>query len=181
MSFELAFTQLVGIEGKYSDDENDPGNWTGGVVNQGELRGTMYGISAKAYPKIDIKSLTLSTAQALYRRDYWDKVKGDLLPNVVSVAVFKEAVNLGVEGAIKALQRSLKVDPDGDLGQVTVGIAANHPPLLTVKGFLTECAFEYTQMANWPKYGKGWLARIIQTALEAQFSSTELTPNAVKN
>lgn len=180
MSFDTAFAQLIGLEGKFSDDDQDPGNYTGGAVGVGELRGTMYGISAKAYPKVDIKNLTLSAAKAIYLRDYWDKVKGDLMPDAVACAVFKESVNIGVEAAIKALQRSLKVDDDGVMGQVTVGYATNHPPLLTVQTFLTECAYEYTQMRNFDKYGKGWLSRVLRTALEAQFSPTELTPDAVK-
>lgn len=180
MSFDTAFAQLIGLEGKFSDDDNDPGNYTGGAVGVGELRGTMYGISAKAYPKIDIKNLTLSAAKAIYLRDYWDKLKGDLLPDVVACALFKEAVNLGVEGAVKLFQRSLKVDQDGVMGQVTVGIAAGHPPLLTVQSFLTECAYAYTQMHNFDKYGKGWISRVLRTALESQFSTNELTPDAVK-
>lgn len=180
MSFNIAFIQVIGLEGKYSDDEHDPGNWTGGKVNEGELRGTMYGISAKAYPKTDIKSLTLPAAKDIYRRDYWDKLQGDLLPDVVAVAVFKEAVNMGVSGAIKALQRSLRVEADGVLGQVTVGMIVGHPPMLTVQQFLTEVAYEYTQMTAFPTYGKGWLSRVIKTALEAQLSAQELSPNAVR-
>lgn len=170
MSFDKAFVELIGIEGKYSDDERDPGNWTGGKVGVGELRGTMYGISAAAYPTLDIKSLTLPRAKALYLQDYWDKVKGDLLPDVVAVALFKEAVNLGVEGAIKAFQKSLKVDPDGVIGQVTVGIATSSPPQIVLLQFLTECLYEYTQMANFKVDGRGWTSRVIKTALEADLA-----------
>jgi hypothetical protein len=35
-------------------DERDPGNWTGGAIGKGELRGTKWGISAQTYPQIDI-------------------------------------------------------------------------------------------------------------------------------
>lgn len=180
MSFATAFSEVVGIEGKYSDDPRDPGNWTGGAVDKGELKGTMYGISAASYPTLDIKGLTKFKAQDIYERDYWNKISGDLLPDVVAVALFKEAVNLGVEGAIKAFQRGLKVDADGVLGQVTIGYATNHPPKLVLQLFLTECAYEYTKMANFAIDGKGWLSRVVQTALEAQFTSTELNPNSVK-
>lgn len=181
MSFDVAFTQLVGIEGTYSDDERDPGNWTGGAVNVGELRGTMYGISAAAYPAVNIKGLTSTAAKAIYLRDFWDKVSGDQLPDAVATTLFKEAVNLGVSGAIKALQRAMKVEADGVMGQVTVGYIVNHPPKLVIQQFLTECALEYVKMANFATYGAGWLSRVIQTALEVQLSPTELNPNAVKN
>lgn len=180
MSFDLAFDQLAVLEGVYSEDPDDPGNWTGGAVNVGELRGTQYGISAAAYPKYDIKSLTKSQVKAIYLSDYWDKIHGDQLPDVVATTLFKEAVNLGVSGAIKAFQRSLKLIPDGIMGQITVGNATSQPPRIVVQEFLTECAYSYTKMASWPKYGKGWLSRVIQTALEAQFTDTELAPNSVK-
>lgn len=170
MSFDQAFVELIGIEGNYSDDERDPGNWTGGKVGVGELRGTMYGISAAAYPTLDIKSLTLPKVKALYLQDYWDQVKGDLLPDPVAVALFKEAVNLGVHGAIKAFQRSLKVDPDGVIGQVTVGIATSSPPKIVLLQFLTECLYTYTLMQNFKVDGRGWTSRVIKTALEADLS-----------
>lgn len=180
MSFDTAFVQLVGIEGKYSDDETDPGNWTGGAVGKGELRGTMYGISAASYPTLDIKGLTIPKVKALYLTDFWDKIHGDLLPDVVAVALFKEAVNLGVQGAIKAMQRAIRVDVDGVLGQISVGMIVAHPPMLILQEFLTECAYEYTQMKLFPRDGKGWISRVIKTALEAQLNEQELTPNAIK-
>lgn len=180
MSFDVAFVQVVGLEGKFSDDERDPGNWTGGAVGKGELRGTMYGISAASYPTLDIKNITLSKAKSIYLSDYWDKISGDLLPAPVAVALFKEAVNLGVHGAIKAMQRAIKVDADGVLGQVSTGRIVSHPPMLVLQEFLTECAYEYTQMALFKIDGRGWLSRVIKTALEAQLSEQELTPDAIK-
>ena len=180
MSFEVAFAQLSVLEGGYSDDPNDPGNWTGGAVNAGELKGTQCGISARSYPTRDIKSLTPAQIKAIYLEDYWDKVGGDILPDVLAVALFKQAVNVGVFGAIKALQRAMKVDADGVLGQISIGTASSHPPKILLEQFLTECAWSYTQMSAFPRYGKGWLSRVIQTAVEAQLSTTELTPNSVR-
>jgi lysozyme family protein len=168
--FNQAFSDLVGIEGKYSDDERDPGNWTGGKVGAGKLNGTMFGISAAAYPSLDIASLNLVKAKALYLSDYWNKMHCDTLPAVVAVALFKEGVNLGVEGATKAFQRSLKVEPDGNIGQITVGIATSSPPKIVLEQFLTECAYEYTQMENFKVDGKGWLSRVITTAVEASLA-----------
>jgi len=180
MSFNTSFSQLIGLEGKYSNDENDPGNWTGGAVNTGELRGTMYGISAAAYPKIDIASLSLAKAKGIYLTDFWDALKCDNFPDAVAGALFKEGVNMGVVGASKAFQRSLKLIPDGVIGQLTIGIATSSPPLIVLTQFLTECAYEYTQMKQFDRYGKGWLSRVIKTAVEAQLGAQELTPDAIK-
>jgi lysozyme family protein len=175
-AFNTAFAQTVGLEGKYSIDDKDPGNWTGGAVNSGQLNGTAWGISAAAYPNEDIAAIAgnPSKAKAIYLRDYWDKLQCDAFPDVIAVALFKEAVNLGVSGAIKALQRSLRITPDGALGQITLGIATSTAPKEVLQGFLTECAYEYTKMANFAIDGKGWLSRVIQTAVEAQLSQTEM-------
>jgi lysozyme family protein len=180
-AFNTAFAQTIGLEGKFSNDEKDPGNWTGGAVNKGELKGTMYGISAAAYPTLDIASLGLPAVKAIYQRDFWDKMRCDTMPDVVAIALFKEAVNMGPTGAAKALQRSLKVTPvDGVIGQVTTGYATSEAPKLVLEQFLTECAFTYTQMENFSTYGKGWLSRVIQTAVEAQLSAEEQAGSAVR-
>lgn len=168
MSFEAAFADLAALEGGYSADDRDPGNWTGGACGRGELRGTNCGISAAAYPKLDIANLQLSQIKDLYLVDYWDKIRGDTLPDVVATALFKEAVNLGVSGAVKALQRSLRLEPDGIMGQITQGHATAQPPAIVINDFLTECAMEYVGMSNFKQDGRGWISRVIKTALEAK-------------
>lgn len=173
-AFNRAFTEVVGLEGNYSHDERDPGNWTGGEINKGQLKGTMYGISAAAYPKLDIASLGVAQVKQIYRDDFWSLLKCDTLPDAIAIALFKEGVNLGVSGAAKAFERSLRVTPDGSIGQVTIGIATSSPPKDVLCNFLTECAFEYTQMNAFKTYGKGWLSRVIKTAVEAQLSAEEI-------
>lgn len=166
-AFDKAFTELVGLEGNYSGDEKDPGNWTSGVVNKGECKGTMYGISAASYPTKDIAGLSLPAAKAIYWTDFWSKLRCSTLPDAVAIALFKEGVNLGVEGAAKALQRSLKTTPDGSIGQLTIGLATSRAPREVLMGFLGECAYDYTQMSNFKLDGRGWLNRVIRTAVEA--------------
>jgi lysozyme family protein len=144
-------------------------------VNKGELRGTMYGLSAAAYPKLDIAAQSQPSVKAIYLSDYWDKLKCDTLPDAIAIALFKEGINLGVDGAAKALQRSLKVTADGNIGQMTIGIATSSPPKDVLEGFLTECAYEYTKMGNFAIDGKGWLSRVIKTAVEAELTTTEKT------
>jgi lysozyme family protein len=175
-AFDVAFTQLVGLEGQYSSDEKDPGNWTGGKCEVGEMRGTMYGISAAAYPTVDIAGLSLAKAKSIYWTDYWSKLRCSNFPDALAIALFKEGVNLGVEGAAKALQRSLRAgNVDGIIGQITIGQATAKAPREALVDFLTECAYGYTQLANFKIDGKGWLSRVIKTAVEAQLTPTELT------
>jgi len=84
--FQLALTFSLRWEGgeKYTNDPVDPG---------GE---TKYGISKRAYPDVDIKSLTLAEASLLYKRDYWDKLGCDFMEKKLAIAAFDCAVNCGV-------------------------------------------------------------------------------------
>ena len=65
MSFYIEIENVIKHEGGYVNDPSDPG---------GE---TKYGISKKAYPKVDIKNLTLDDAIEIYKDDYWLPAKVD--------------------------------------------------------------------------------------------------------
>jgi lysozyme family protein len=103
----------MGHEGNFTDNPKDPGNWTGGKVGVGELRGTKFGIAANTYPAIDIRNLTRDEAKKIYKRDFWDKVNADSLPYGVSFQLFDFAVNSGMSTAIRYFQRALGVADDG--------------------------------------------------------------------
>jgi lysozyme family protein len=110
--FECVFSFTLQREGKSSMDPNDPGNWTGGKIGKGELKGTNCGISAKAYPHLDIQNLTLPEIRLLYFRDYWLKCGAERFFNHapdLAGRVFDLAVNCGVSGACKMLQRAINV------------------------------------------------------------------------
>ena len=79
MNFDVAFEKLIGHEGGYVNDARDPG---------GE---TKYGISKRAYPDEDIAGLTLERAKQIYRRDYWDAVQAEYLPDAVRFDLFDAA------------------------------------------------------------------------------------------
>lgn len=99
--FSLAFTLkeegALDEEGKitpsagYTNDPNDAG---------GE---TKFGISKRAYPNIDIKSLTYDKVKEIYKKDYWDKAGCDSIPFPYNVCVFDCAVNQGVGRASQFL------------------------------------------------------------------------------
>ena len=79
-NFDRVFDIVVGHEGGFTANPADCGNWTGGVIGTGTCRGTRFGISAAAYPDLDIANLSLDVAKALYQRDYWQRIAGDRLP-----------------------------------------------------------------------------------------------------
>ena len=160
IGFDEVFTRLIGHEGGFSDDPKDPGNWTGGRPGVGKLLGTKYGIAANTYPDLDIKSLTLDQAKAIYRRDWWDKIHADQLPGAVAFQLWDFAVNAGITRAVISLQRAVGVADDGKLGQRTVAAVNAMPVPDVLARFNAERLEFYASLSTWPTYGKGWARRV---------------------
>ena len=161
-ALDAAFAVVVGEEGGYGADPRDPGNWTGGQVGAGVLRGTKFGISAAAYPTLDIEALTLADAQAIYRRDYWDRVAGDDLPPPVALLTFDAAVNQGPERAARWLQLAAGVDADGIVGPETIAAVHGADVLDVLAGVAWERDCAYHAAPGWTLYGHGWMRRLAQ-------------------
>ena len=160
--FEKAFAVVVGEEGGWSGAPDDPGNWTGGAVGSGAMRGTKFGISAAAYPTLDIAALTPADAQAIYRRDYWERVRGDDLPPALALLVFDAAVNNGVARAARWLQQALGVTADGEIGPVTlaaIGARAGDGEALCAEVLARRMDFMAT-LPTWRSFGLGWARRL---------------------
>lgn len=159
--------RVIDIEKGLSLDPSDPGNWTSGVVGQGELHGTKFGISAHAYPLIDIAALTQMTAEGLYKRDYFGPIHGDDLPPAVAFQVFDFAVHAGVETAIMALQRAVGVIDDGHWGPISKAALASHDPAWVICRLLAERLDLLTIAPSWWHDGKGWARRIARNLRDA--------------
>lgn len=167
MNFPEAFKLLLGHEGGYTNDPRDPGNWTGGKVNFGELLGTKYGVAASAYPKEDIKNLTLERAQQIYKRDYWDAIHVDELPPPARFSIFDAAVNSGVAQATKWLQRAVGAKDDGIIGPQTLAAVLAVDPYRLASLFNGQRLKFMTELKNFDVYGKGWARRIAENLINA--------------
>lgn len=108
--FSVAFNELMQVEGVLSLDPNDRGNWTSGIIGQGKLKGTKYGISAMSYPDLNIRGLTLEEAAGIYHRDYWLPLRlghiGSKFPTSARM-LFNVGVNCGLSNAVKFLQTTI--------------------------------------------------------------------------
>ncbi|MFG7051609.1 glycoside hydrolase family 108 protein [Burkholderia pseudomallei] len=162
-NFERAFELVVGIEAGFTNDPGDPGNWTGGKPSVGVLKGTKYGISAAAYPNVDIANLTLDGAHAIYTPDYWQACGCDKMPWPLCLFVFDMAVNQGQPLARVMLQRTLGVAADGVIGPVTLA-AANKMNDEQLALLLTARAFRYMLSDNFQVDGRGWFKRLFLMA-----------------
>jgi lysozyme family protein len=172
--FEAAFAFVVNVEGGFSDDPRDRGNWTGGKVGVGELRGTKYGISAAAFPMLNIKNITLDQAKSLYSAHYWSPIQGDALPIAVAMVSFDCAVNQGVHLAVITLQQAVGADPDGWIGAETIGSANTRPAKDTVLEICARRAVAYAQ-GDMATDGLGWMRRLFRVAATADTAGARLS------
>ncbi len=77
--------------GRYTNDPDDPG---------GE---TKFGISKRAHPELDIKSLTEPVAKSIYLQSYWTAMGCQTQPPALAICLFDTAVNNGARWALKWL------------------------------------------------------------------------------
>ena len=161
-NFDLCFDRVIGHEGGYQNDKKDRGNWTSGQIGKGELKGTKYGLAAMTYPDIDIKSLTVSQAKAIYYEDWWVALSMDKLSKAIAYQMFDAAINHGASRANKFLQAAAGSKPDGIIGPKTIAAvkAADQNDLLL--RFLAERLQFFTGIKTFDTYGRGWSRRVAE-------------------
>lgn len=160
MTFDEAFDRLIGHEGGWSDDPKDPGNWTGGRVNVGTLKGTKFGIAANTYGDLDIANLTLAQARGIYYRDWWLKAGADQMDAAIVFQLWDFAVNAGISTAVRALQRAVRVADDGSIGPMTLRAVRAMAVTDVLMRFTAQRLRFYTSLSTWGTYGKGWTNRV---------------------
>lgn len=127
-AFEAAVNAVLGEEGGYVNNPADPG---------GE---TNWGISKRAFPDVDIATLSRDDAKALYKAHYWDPLAKYGLVGIYQRIAFECAINQGL-GKCKALL-------DASKGQLD--------------WFQADRALAYIANKNFDTFGKGWLRRLFK-------------------
>lgn len=153
--FERVFKVLLEFEGYMSDDAHDAGGLT------------KYGISQRAYPNLDIASLTIEDAKRIYYEDYFLKAKCNEFPAELACHVFDTAVNMGTSRAVRFLQRSIRINADGIFGSGSRAslraFLANHGVSSLTNDYLSYRAMFYSRIVRsnktQQKYLRGWLRR----------------------
>lgn len=148
MNLDQALKHLLGNEGGFVDHPRDPGGATNFGITQRVARANGY--------HGDMRSLPLATALAIYRKDYWEPIKADQLPDALRFHVFDAAVNSGAGQAIKWLQRAAGIAQDGIIGPRTLSAAS----MVTPARYSAIRLRFMTELSTWPTFGKGWARRI---------------------
>jgi lysozyme family protein len=158
--FNKVFDRIIGHEGGFQNMRNDRGNWTSGVVGVGELKGTKFGLSAMTYPSLDIKSITMDQAKAIYFEDWWVRLKMENFREAMQYQFFDAAINHGVHNSSRMLQRAVGAYDDGIIGPKTIAaknqIELNDMLML----FIAERILFFTKVGAFDMYGRGWMVRM---------------------
>lgn len=117
---------------------SDHGNWSGGVVGSGDLRGSKFGISAASYPALDISALTFESAGVIARRDFFEPAGCDNFPPAFAALLFDAAFNSGVRRAVELLQQAAGAPVDGVFGALTMAHARASIEQLGTAAFCAE-------------------------------------------
>lgn len=155
MTFDEIFDRLIGHEGGYVNHPSDPG---------GE---TNWGISKRAYPQLNIATLTRDDAKEIYRRDYWQRGRMGEFDAAIAYQVFDIAVNSGIGTAIRLLQRAVGTAPDGNLGEITLAKINAMSRTDVISRLIAERLDFWTALSTWPAFGKGWARRAANTLRDA--------------
>ena len=163
-TFNQFFTYLMQVEGIESDDPVDRGGHT------------RFGISKRSYPQLDIASLTLDQAKAIYHRDYWLAGQCPQMPAVLAFCTADGMVNHGRRMGIKILQRTLGAKEDGTIGPATLAKANKIKTTKATEEFIA--LYSTIRLAVYQriiqkrpeqkKFNKGWQSRVEQLAAACQ-------------
>ena len=161
---------VIAHEGGFTNDQRDKGNH----LPDGREGCTMWGCTQAVWEKYvghevtqdDMKALKKEDVKPLYKRDYWDAVRGDDLPAGVDYAVFDFAINAGPAAARKMIQKALGVTADGSIGPATMKAIQDAEGKDLLDKFSHSKEAFYKSLSTFPTYGKGWLKRVadVQTS-----------------
>jgi lysozyme family protein len=165
--------------------------WEGGYVNHPKDPGgpTNKGITQRVYdawrinqgkPKQSVQKIVDAEVEAIYKKQYWDLVQGDVLPLGVDLAVFDYAVNSGTGRASRALQKVLGVKQDGQIGQRTLARVEEVQPDVLAVALCEERLRFVKSLRTWSTFGKGWMRRIMGEKSGAQDSDKGIIDIAVR-
>jgi len=156
-NYQPSLAAVLKHEGGYVNHPKDPG----GETNKGVTKAVYDEFRDRnKLPRRSVKYIADDEVQAIYRKQYWDVVKGDDLPSGVDYCVFDFAVNSGPNRAAKYLQMALGVTPDGQVGPATLAAAKQADPKITINAICNDRMNFLRNLSTFDTFGKGWTSRV---------------------
>ena len=158
-NYDKCLETILHHEGGYVNHPKDPG---------GE---TNLGVTKRVYEEWggtkDMKDLVVEDVAPIYRKNYWDKLKGDDLPGGLDLCVFDFGVNAGPGRAAKYLQTMIGTVADGGIGPNTLKKVAEyvdkHGLDVTIRDYQNRRQGYYESLSTFETFGRGWTRRVTET------------------
>lgn len=157
-NFERALAAVLHHEGGFVNHPSDPG----GMTNLGCTKKVWEEWVGHEVDEKAMRALTPADVAPLYKAKYWDKIKGDELPDGVDYVVFDCAINSGPGRAIKFLQGCVGVDMDGALGPKTLAAVRAADAKALVEDYAKRRLSFLQDLPTWGTFGKGWGRRVAE-------------------
>jgi uncharacterized protein (TIGR02594 family) len=169
--FDAALGHVLEMEGGFSDDAYDPG----GPTN--------FGITLAVYAawkdvalnevtcatlKGELRRITPETVREIYFARYWTPACCAEMAPPLALFHFDAAVNHGVTGAMRLLQRAVGTDADGEIGPNTRAAIAALPLGELLQRYADARRARYRALRHFWRFGRGWLARVDKTLARAE-------------
>ena len=164
-NWQQSFQLMLKSEGGFANHPSDPG----GMTNLGVTKATWENWIGRQSDEAEMRGLTPERVEPMYRKKFWDAVRGDELPAGISYLCFDFAVNAGAGRSIKTLQSAVGVTPDGGFGPITMAAVQAVDPVELIERFSQAKEDFYRSLNTFSVFGKGWLNRVAdvkQKALE---------------
>jgi lysozyme family protein len=162
-NFDKCLVMLLEHEGGYVNNVND----RGGMTNLGVTRRVYEDWIDRPVTEQEMRDLTPDDVAPIYKKNYWDRVKGDQLPSGLDWCAFDWAVNSGSGRPAKAIQRAVGATQDGAIGNQTLGLIAEKDPKFIIDYVYTVRQAFYESLDDYKHFGRGWSRRNTETLHQA--------------
>jgi len=162
-NWQKSFELMLKSEGGYVNNPADPG----GMTNLGVTKATWENWVGRESDEAEMRGLTPEKVEPLYKKKYFDAVRGDELPMGLDYLMFDFAVNAGAGRAIKTLQTAVGVTPDGGFGPMTMAAVQAVDPVELIERFSQAKEDFYRSLTTFATFGKGWLNRVADVKVKA--------------
>jgi len=163
--FARAFVLLGVHEGEYSNHPDDPGGATMKGVTQRTYNSFR---DRRSLPRKDVREISDSEVEKIYRGQYWNAIKADNLPNGVAYCVFDAAVNSGPGRAVRWLQELIGAKVDGVVGDETISKVRNVKPMTLIDKYCDKRLAFMKRLAHWSTFKNGWSRRVAEVRNQAK-------------
>ncbi len=158
--FEKAINKMLGLEGGKTYEKSDRGGKTNLGITQRTFNAWRDSIKK---PREDVFKITVEEAKEIYKKNYWNLIKGSQLPHDVAQAILSMALTDGPQDAIRHTQKILGIPPTGIMGPITmkaIWSAAKTKGTKKLTNYIVDKQIQRYQSDEQAKtYGRGWTNR----------------------